>query len=65
MTGTVHFSGTLTSSQATIMDSALVQVFNTAKADTMLILDDALRVVRSHSLPRNLVYFHLFAFFSY
>ena len=29
------------------MDSALVQVFNTAEADTMLTFDDALRAVTS------------------
>ena len=29
------------------MDGALLQVLNTAKADTLLIFDDALRAVRS------------------
>ena len=44
--GTVHFSS-LTSSRATIMDGALLQVVNTAKADTLLKFDDALRAVTS------------------
>ena len=44
--GTVQWSS-LPSSRVNIMDSALVNVFDTAKADTMVIFEDAIRAVTS------------------